>query len=985
VSLRRALVLASLLTCGCSDLPPIPLQLCGNHIVEPDHDEDCDSDSLFCVPPGQPNECHVRCYAYPNSICPVGSICSGTACRVQSGVCGNHVRDPGELCDGEVGCIPASAPAGACHFRCSSYPNSICPPRQICDEHGACVPADHLCGNHYVDPGEECDGQPDCLPPGSSDGCKWLCAAHPEGHCPTGSICNANNACVPATGVCGNLILDQGEDCDGTVGCGQPGTPAACRFSCAGDASCDTGMSCGHDQICRRPTGFFNVSDPIGSGDEQFQVTDVDGDGTPDLIGRGPDETTLFHNDGTGALSVTGRGWTPSLPNPNPGNNASNVLPYLSPFVALTADKSEQIAVALTNDAAGLFRVYKATGDTTSTLQPLVTPTYWLPNNLNETFVAMFDQNTSVFRIDATTGTTLVVYRTQTGQPAARTELDVNKLCGGTSSSVDVFASLNGSQIELLLVLDHRYLCLAEGAASAQEKGDFNASKLDTLGTFEQSVTVVQDDSSFRIGAPVALDVNGDGLLDVACTYTFSETNFQGQGIEYFVRSADGTFPLGAIAGIPTVPILSSADKLSTVDLNRDGRGDLLLAGIVYLSTPNYGFLETGTYFYPPVQQTTQMSVVTGDVNGDGLIDIVQSFSDRLGVAVCVQKFSKTGYPRFFCHYPDSSLAGVSGVGLQDVDGDGRDDILAFGIGTPAWGNVPMMSARYSGDPPGSPVDLLVGYHGSIAAVNPVAMQMDDGRSAYAAAIKSAPRLAFGIHGISHDLRTADFDGDGNTDLLLLGQPNLFTSPELDTSVPIADIGIGFRFLDYPGQTWPVIFNGGPWAIPSIWIAGSKHQYDTSFATELYGPAFAGRTQQVKGDGTSDIVLYDRDCDVYFIRNLSTLAAFADSPTGYRCDDLFFIDVAPQDGIPDAIFGVRKGTELTSHLLLARARADGTYNGATPVEDPPLAHVPGKTPTAMPAGSKYVGAADFNGDGIDDIVFWTSDGAVIAFAEVDHK
>ena len=58
-------------------------------------------------------------------------------------------------------------------------------------------------------------------------------------------------------GLCGNQVLDAGEDCDTNVEAGRAcGTSdaAACRFVWAGTAECPPGFAWGLDGICRNPT-----------------------------------------------------------------------------------------------------------------------------------------------------------------------------------------------------------------------------------------------------------------------------------------------------------------------------------------------------------------------------------------------------------------------------------------------------------------------------------------------------------------------------------------------------------------------------------------------------------------------------------------------------------------------------------------------------------------------------------------------------------
>src|SRR5512146_1809892 len=74
---------------------------------------------------------------------------------------------------------------------------------------------------------------------------------------------------IPA-GVCGNGVVESGEDCDSTsTSCGQPDTSSACRLVCADDSGCPTGWHCGTDGICREPTGKFSAGAFLSS-DHQF-------------------------------------------------------------------------------------------------------------------------------------------------------------------------------------------------------------------------------------------------------------------------------------------------------------------------------------------------------------------------------------------------------------------------------------------------------------------------------------------------------------------------------------------------------------------------------------------------------------------------------------------------------------------------------------------------------------------------------------------
>src|SRR5271165_4763418 len=94
------------------------------------------------------------------------------------------------------------------------------------------------------------------------------------------------------SGVCGNAVVETGEDCDtypispGTY-CRPPGSAAgACRLDCTTGSghSCPSGWGCGTDGICRQPTGTFREANgPVAANAWRLLTGDFDGDGKADL------------------------------------------------------------------------------------------------------------------------------------------------------------------------------------------------------------------------------------------------------------------------------------------------------------------------------------------------------------------------------------------------------------------------------------------------------------------------------------------------------------------------------------------------------------------------------------------------------------------------------------------------------------------------------------------------------------------------------
>jgi hypothetical protein len=103
-----------------------------------------------------------------------------------------------------------------------------------------------------------------------------------------------------AADLCGNGVVEAGEECDGDAGAagGTCGAVAdgdnACHFVCAGGASCPAGYACGDDARCRAPSAIFVPAPgpyPFDGGD--LAAGDVDGDHIDDLVGVGASALTV--------------------------------------------------------------------------------------------------------------------------------------------------------------------------------------------------------------------------------------------------------------------------------------------------------------------------------------------------------------------------------------------------------------------------------------------------------------------------------------------------------------------------------------------------------------------------------------------------------------------------------------------------------------------------------------------------------------------
>ena len=120
----------------------------------------------------------------------------------------------------------------------------------------------------------------------------------------------------------------------------------------------------------------------------------------------------------------------------------------------------------------------------------------------------------------------------------------------------------------------------------------------------------------------VASDLNGDGLRDIVVATRV------GRQVDVFINR--GGFAFGAAS----IPLDRAALDVTVADLNRDGRGDLIVAAgteggnfewsfsdgrvLVMLGNGNGTFGAPGSYDVPPAP----IAIVAGDFNRDGMLDV---------------------------------------------------------------------------------------------------------------------------------------------------------------------------------------------------------------------------------------------------------------------------------------------------------------------------------------------------------------------------
>lgn len=263
--------------------------------------ETCDVAQQGCMP-GTP--------ALDGTTCGTGFLCINEACQATS--CGDGFTTAPEECD------DANADNGDgcntdCTFSCvSSDASRNCTPADACAGAGTCDDTTHTCspgtpldlytpcgtsgycklgtctqpacGNEQVEPGEQCDlgAQNGVVGSGCTSSCAYACV-DPSTDCASPPACqqvtcNAQHACETApdpsldgtscgtdlvcasgtctspTAMCGNGIVESGEQCDfGTSNGPGTGCELSCQYSCT-STSCDDGNACNGTETCNSIT-----------------------------------------------------------------------------------------------------------------------------------------------------------------------------------------------------------------------------------------------------------------------------------------------------------------------------------------------------------------------------------------------------------------------------------------------------------------------------------------------------------------------------------------------------------------------------------------------------------------------------------------------------------------------------------------------------------------------------------------------------------
>lgn len=428
---------------------------------------------------------------------------------------------------------------------------------------------------------------------------------------------------------------------------------------------------------------------------------DVDGDGTPDLVVTGSDATgdaaaTVYLGDGTGGFTVADAGLTGATQGASSiadfdgdgdldlvvtGRDAAFDADLVRLYVNRTVQNSpnkppEWVLASATQEVIApgqpLSRLYEAgdrNGDRLSLSLQSPPPGVSITdagNGIAEvTVTPLLSQagqalSTSLQASDGRGGTDVVSFRVDVGDDVAAVEAGLAPVSFGSSSVKDVDGD---GTLDLLLTgsggeddVPSATVYLGDG------DGGFTSAGAGLTGvTF----------SSSSVG-----DFNGDGAPDLVIT---GEDRNRDVTTSLYLGDGAGGFTQ-ANAGLEDVDLGSTA----TGDFNNDGNLDLVLTGAnrnvdlittLYLGDGTGGFTEAGA----GLRGVAISSSSTGDVNGDGNLDLViTGQDDAINPTATLYLGDGTG------SFTDAG-AGLSGVlnsasAVSDLNGDSTLDLVVTGL-----------------------------------------------------------------------------------------------------------------------------------------------------------------------------------------------------------------------------------------------------------------------------------------------------------------
>lgn len=459
-------------------------------------------------------------------------------------------------------------------------------------------------------------------------------------------------------GVCGNHVIEAGEDCDGFAKgaqvCRPPDASNPCHYDCSLDArgeriGCPAGFGCDEEGICRRPTLAFTAATPaIPGAVELLMSADFDGDESMDVLALEPARALGLRKSSLHFFDSTA----------SPRASWSTSVEFGSPMVD---DVSEDGHDDLVFSVGGLVVMQ---GEGNQTLTPLPRASYYLEDSRIHTIPVadgLLAGATPILLLQQTDSGLLLKHPDERDELMRLAELD---------GSLD---DLIGEPVGGDLFEDgDEFPCLDVSFAlrGSPTLGVYQACRVDAdtgrvVWRKEAAVTTLTfEPASTPVSAPMFADLDGDGHLDVACSAVDGLYAAFGDGeslgpLEPLELPVDGTDQ--------TVP---EPHVLAAGDFSGDGVADLILPEVVVISVKRGERVAYVPVFEAIGRPWTLARVA--DLNADGKLDVIAASTTHPDIDFLAGT-GRGGPNPFVIH----TVHPVNRLTVGDFDGDQIDD-LAF-------------------------------------------------------------------------------------------------------------------------------------------------------------------------------------------------------------------------------------------------------------------------------------------------------------------
>jgi len=355
----------------------------------------------------------------------------------------------------------------------------------------------------------------------------------------------------------------------------------------------------------------------------------------------------------------------------------------------------------------------------------------------------------------------------------------------------------------------------------------------------------------------------------------------------------------------------STGSETESVDLNNDGFDDLISMKGSWFEVrygPNLSNIGMKTIFLDSSSTHNGHHLAIGDVNGDGNVDIVTSFSrDNLDGEGQLEVFWGPSFTSSITKLNPEPRSGGIGTGTHfgisvaagDIDGDGRADIIVGARNSNSGSSASVGAAFvYMGPSLSGPAKILnpapslSGYFGSRVEMLDHFIMISDPNGkvnlstnqrgivqVFDSSLSFVKTLDSGIStaGSFGDwLEKGDINNDGNDDLIVKGQYNdafVFTGPSFSSRTQLVDpngsntgfgYGISTGDVDNDGDDDLVI---GAFAIEKTYVYESpgltlRNTLTEPSPTSQFGSKVA--VGDIDGDGRGDVLVAGFNTGFYF-------------------------------------------------------------------------------------------------------------------------